>query len=212
VTQTEQLQSITMHGIFTYMYVSLTPRRTISAHLFTHILNMPLEIQTVTKHDIADIAKLDCLAMKDAGISKTIWKVQAEEGIDVTASQQDFFATGMSHHGDTYWKVVDTETNDLVSVGKFVFQYHEGEQDMEVQEKEEQRKEQEANQRVANMFAYISRVPRQFAEDHYKGRPHACMMFTLTRPSSTRLTRTTRSLVSSNTSSTSKTRSSNHAA
>jgi hypothetical protein len=88
---------------------------------------MPLEIRQVEKGDIADIARLDQVAMPNVGIHYTIEKVQKEEGVDITYSFERWISTGMEHHAQTFWKVVDTETNEMISVAKFSFQYHEGE-------------------------------------------------------------------------------------
>jgi hypothetical protein len=132
---------------------------------------MPLEIRQVEKGDIADIARLDQVAMPNVGIHYTIEKVQKEEGVDITYSFERWISTGMEHHAQTFWKVVDTETNEMISVAKFSFQYHEGEayQDASIEGEEPPPK------RLIDFFTWLNKKSDEFAKEHFAGRPHACM-------------------------------------
>jgi hypothetical protein len=132
---------------------------------------MPLEIRQVEKGDLADIAKLDQIAMPGVGINYTIRQLQREEGIDVTYSFARWISTGFEHHAETFWKVVDSESSELVSVGKFTFQYHEGEayQDTPIEGEEPPPK------RLVDFFAWLNKKSDEFAKENFAGKPHACM-------------------------------------
>ncbi|KAI5206626.1 hypothetical protein E4T38_03670 [Aureobasidium subglaciale] len=130
---------------------------------------MPLEVRQVEAGDIADIARMDRITMKDVGISRAIWKIQEAEGMDITYSFMRFISIGMEHHAKTFWKVVDTESNELVAVGKFTFQYHEGEayQDTPVGGEEAIPKS------LLDFFAWLNVGSTEFAKQNFTGRRHA---------------------------------------
>ena len=130
---------------------------------------MPLEVRQVEKGDIAQIARMDRVVMRDVGISNAIWKIQEEEGIDITYSFERFISTGMEHHAETFWKVVDSESNEMISVAKFTFQYHQGEgyQDTPVEG------EQPPPKRLMDFFKSLNKKSNKFAEENLAGRPHA---------------------------------------
>jgi hypothetical protein len=135
-----------------------------------HHSKMPLEIRQVEKGDIAKIAQLDQIAMRDYGVHHTIEKVQKEEGVDITYSFERWISSGMEHHAQTFWKVVDSETDELVSVAKFTFQYHKGEayQDTPVEG------EKPPPKRLLDFFAWLNKRSEAIAKEHYTGTPHAC--------------------------------------
>jgi hypothetical protein len=136
-----------------------------------HNSKMPLEIRQVEKGDIPDIAKLDQIAMKDYGTHHTIEKVQKEEGVDITYSFERWMSAGMEHYAQTFWKVVDTDNNnEMISVAKFTFQYHEGEayQDTPV------KGEEPPPERLTEFFTWLNKRSDEIARENYTGRPHAC--------------------------------------
>ncbi|CAD0082817.1 unnamed protein product, partial [Aureobasidium vineae] len=130
---------------------------------------MPLEVRQVEKNDIADIAKMDRIVMKDVGISNAIWRIQEAENIDITYAFERFISNGMEHHAETFWKVVDTESNEMISVAKFSFQYHEGEayQDTPVEGEEPPPK------KLLEFFTALNEKSNEFAKENFTGRPHA---------------------------------------
>jgi hypothetical protein len=130
---------------------------------------MPLEIRQVEKSDIAEIARMDRIVMKDVGISNAIWRIQEEEGIDITYSFERFISNGMEHHAETFWKVIDSESNEMLSVAKFTFQYHHGEayQDTAVEG------EQPPPKKLMDFFISLNKKSNEFAEQNFAGRPHA---------------------------------------
>ncbi|KAI4738525.1 hypothetical protein E4T50_11012 [Aureobasidium sp. EXF-12298] len=139
---------------------------------------MPLEIRQVEKGDMADIAQLDQIAMPSIGINHAIRKVQKEEGMDVTYSFARWISTGFEHQAATFWKVVDSETNELVSIGKFTFQYHEGEayQDTPIEGEEPPPK------RLVDFFTWLNKKSDEFAKENFVGRPHAYLTYLITHP------------------------------
>ncbi|KAI4854506.1 hypothetical protein E4T44_00127 [Aureobasidium sp. EXF-8845] len=139
---------------------------------------MPLEIRQVEKGDILSIAQLDQIAMRDYGVHHTIEKVQKEEGVDITYSFERWISTGMEHHAQTFWKVVDSETDELVSVAKFTFQYHEGEayQDTPVEG------EKPPPKRLLDFFTWLNKRSEEIAKEHYAGSPHAYLTYLATHP------------------------------
>ncbi|KAI4725120.1 hypothetical protein E4T49_07145 [Aureobasidium sp. EXF-10728] len=130
---------------------------------------MPLEIRQVEKGDIADIARMDRIVMKDVGISNAIWRIQESLNMDITYSFERFISNGMEHHAETFWKVVDTDTDEMISVAKFSFQYHEGEayQDTPVEGEEPPPK------KLLDFFTALNEKSNEFAKDNFAGRPHA---------------------------------------
>lgn len=170
---------------------------------------MPLEVRQVERSDIADIAKMDQLIMADVGITRAIWKIQEEEGDDITYSFMRFISMGMEHNSQSFWKVVDTDTDEMISVAKFTFQYHEGEayQDTPVEG------EAPPPKRLLEFFGQINKVSNEFAKQNYAGRPHARTCLICRRRRVRVLTiDCKRSRISRNTSTTSKAWSSAHAA
>ncbi|THW87287.1 hypothetical protein D6D18_07352 [Aureobasidium pullulans] len=139
---------------------------------------MPLEVRQVERSDIADIAKMDQLIMADVGITRAIWKIQEEEGDDITYSFMRFISMGMEHNSQSFWKVVDTDTDEMISVAKFTFQYHEGEayQDTPVEG------EAPPPTRLLEFFGQINKVSNEFARQNYAGRPHAHLAYLATLP------------------------------
>ncbi|TIA16131.1 hypothetical protein D6C80_04762 [Aureobasidium pullulans] len=139
---------------------------------------MPLEVRQVERSDIADIAKMDQLIMADVGITRAIWKIQEEEGDDITYSFMRFISMGMEHNSQSFWKVVDTDTDEMISVAKFTFQYHEGEayQDTPVEG------EAPPPKRLLEFFGQINKVSNEFARQNYAGRPHAHLAYLATLP------------------------------
>ena len=144
---------------------------------------MPLEVRQVERSDIADIAKMDQLIMADVGITRAIWKIQEEEGDDITYSFMRFISMGMEHNSQSFWKVVDTATDEMITVAKFTFQYHEGEayQDTPVEG------EAPPPKRLLEFFGQINKVSNEFARQNYAGRPHArtCLILSKAQSQST---------------------------
>ncbi|KAG9959795.1 hypothetical protein KCU61_g7096, partial [Aureobasidium melanogenum] len=140
---------------------------------------MPLEIRQVEKDDIPTIARMDRIIMRDVGISNAIWKIQEAEGIDITYSFERFISNGMEHHAETFWKVVDTDSNEMISVAKFSFQYHEGEayQDTPVEGEEPPPK------KLVEFFTWLNKKSNEFAQENFAGRPHAHLAYLATHPS-----------------------------
>lgn len=140
---------------------------------------MPLEVRQVERSDIADIAKMDQLIMADVGITRAIWKIQEEEGDDITYSFMRFISMGMEHNSQSFWKVVDTDTDEMISVAKFTFQYHEGEayQDTPVEG------EAPPPKRLLEFFGQINKASNEFARQNHAGRPHArtCLILSKTQ-------------------------------
>lgn len=135
---------------------------------------MPLELSQVEKGDIADIAKLDQIACPNEGVVHIIRQLQRDEGMDVSTSFARWIATGIEHHAGTFWKVVDSETHELVSVAKFTFQYHEGEayQDTPTPPVEG---ETPLPKRLIDFFAWLNQMSDEYAKEHFAGKPHSCM-------------------------------------
>ena len=140
---------------------------------------MPLKLETVGKSDLHEIAKLDQVAMKDMGISQAIWKIQEEEGIDRTEAFVSFSSIGMGEDGQHFYKVVDTDTDEMISVAKFRIQ---------PKSKKEKSKQETSgstpppNAKLSELFAWLNTVPNEFAEANFAGLPHArmwnCNVFT----------------------------------
>ncbi|KAK6005379.1 hypothetical protein QM012_008158 [Aureobasidium pullulans] len=143
---------------------------------------MPLELRQVEKSDIPAIGRMDRLVMKENGISQAIWKIQEAAGIDTTYAFERFISTGMEHHAETFWKIVDTDIDEMISVAKFSFQYHEGEayQDTPVQG------EEPPPQKLLEFFTWLNKESNAFAKENFAGRPHARftdLAFLATHPS-----------------------------
>lgn len=134
---------------------------------------MPLELSQVEKGDIAEIAKLDQIACPNEGIVHIIRKLQSDEGMDVSTSFAQWTATGMEHHAGTFWKVVDSETHELVSVAKFTFQYHEGEAYKDTPTPPIEG-ETPLPKRLIEFFAWLNKTSDEYAKEHFAGKPHAC--------------------------------------
>ncbi|KAI5205359.1 hypothetical protein E4T39_03071 [Aureobasidium subglaciale] len=139
---------------------------------------MPLEVRQVEEGDLADIARMDRITMKDVGISRAIWKIQEAENIDITYAFMRFISIGMEHHAKTFWKVVDTESDELIAVGKFTFQYHEGEayRDTPVEG------EEAIPKKLLEFFAWLNVGSNEFAKHNFTDRRHAHLAYLATHP------------------------------
>ncbi|THW27022.1 hypothetical protein D6D25_06302 [Aureobasidium pullulans] len=89
-----------------------------------------------------------------------------------------FISMGMEHNSQSFWKVVDTDTDEMISVAKFTFQYNEGEayQDTPVEG------EAPPPKRLLEFFGQINKVSNEFARQNYAGRPHAHLAYLATLP------------------------------
>lgn len=130
---------------------------------------MPLEVQQVEKGDLPTIAALDQLVMKENGTTQVIWHIQDEEGIERTAAFTSFISSGMEKHGDTFWKVVDTDIGSIISVAKFMFHYEKADESMATTLSDGPR----PNPRLIDFFRESGAVGDKWAKEHFTGRPHA---------------------------------------
>jgi len=108
--------------------------------------------------------------MKENGVTQFIDKSLAAEGL----SRPDFFADYIrpAIKNKTTWKVVDKDTNTMVSVAQWIFQYDTSEPTEKTTIGENKTPPSENMRRVMNMLFAAS---QEFARTHYLGRPHASM-------------------------------------
>ena len=121
----------------------------------------------MNRSELLDVVKLDAAAMKDNGITQAIEVALAAEG----RSRDDFFLSYMyaGFEQDKIWKVVDTNTGDMVSVARFSFQREPGEP-ANITSKNDS---EPPSERMQKVMKRLFGVAMEFAKDNYTGRPHA---------------------------------------
>lgn len=141
-----------------------------------------LELSPVERSDFSEIARIDDVAMKDNGIKQVIDIAVAKEGIPRTIFFNNYLANGFDESKPwTFWKVVDSETGEIISVAKYSFQ-HEAEVAPQQDPPQANQKHVDGENRppsaelIQLITETLSKDWSEFVTEHAAGKPHASMM------------------------------------
>ncbi|GAB7348419.1 hypothetical protein MBLNU459_g6846t2 [Dothideomycetes sp. NU459] len=84
---------------------------------------MPFRVALADESDVPAIARLDEAAMKDNGITQAIGIALVSEGVPRSEFFMTYIRGAFPKDAQSFWKVVDTETGEIVSVAWFSFDH-----------------------------------------------------------------------------------------
>ncbi|KAL1306927.1 hypothetical protein AAFC00_005569 [Neodothiora populina] len=84
---------------------------------------MPFEVAPVQMADLPEVARIDQAAMKNNGITQAIGIATSAQNMDRTTLFLEYIARDFDKDKETFWKVIDTDTGEIVSVAKYSFNY-----------------------------------------------------------------------------------------
>lgn len=144
-----------------------------------------LEILSVERSDLSEIARIDDVAMKNNGIKQVIDIAVAKEGISKAVFFNNYLENGFDESKPrTFWKVVDSETGEMISVAMYSFQ-HEAHGPEVAPRQDPPRANQKhvdgeneppSAELIQLITGTLSRDWSEFVTEHAAGKPHASMM------------------------------------
>ncbi|KAL1306926.1 hypothetical protein AAFC00_005569 [Neodothiora populina] len=145
---------------------------------------MPFEVAPVQMADLPEVARIDQAAMKNNGITQAIGIATSAQNMDRTTLFLEYIARDFDKDKETFWKVIDTDTGEIVSVAKYSFNYHEGQgvDDILAQGQTSPATKYDPDGSLDQVMSTLFESWANFARRNIQGKPHAILHFIATHP------------------------------